>query len=55
MQVLNVNCNDKLTLGDRPMSEMGKGKPVDEMDVICQHYKQCQKCARMEHGEVLKS
>jgi len=42
------NC---LMLGDRPMSEGGKGKPVDELDVTCQHYKQCQKCARMTYGE----
>ena len=40
------------SLGDRPMSEGGKGKPVDDLDVTCQHYKQCQKCARMAHGEV---
>ena len=39
-------------LGDRPMSEGGKGRPVDDLDVTCQHYKQCQKCARMAHGEV---
>ena len=34
------------------MSEGGKGKPVDDLDSICQQYKQCQKCARMTHGEV---
>ena len=34
------------------MSEGGKGRPVDDLDVTCQHYKQCQKCARMAHGEV---
>ena len=43
------NC---LILGDRPMSEMGKGKPVDEMDVACKEYKSCQKCVRMEFGDV---
>jgi len=42
------NC---LILGDRPMSEMGKGKPVDEMDVACKEYKSCQKCVRMEFGD----
>lgn len=42
------NC---LILGDRPMSEMGKGKPVDELDFACREYKQCQKCARMEFGD----
>jgi len=41
------NC---LILGDRPMSEMGKGKPVDELDVACKDYKSCQKCVRMEFG-----
>ena len=30
----------------------GKGKPVDELDATCQQYKQCQKCARMQYGEV---
>ena len=43
------NC---LILGDRPMSEMGKGKPVDELDVACKEYKSCQKCVRMEFGPV---
>jgi len=42
------NC---LILGDRPMSEMGKGKPVDELDVACKEYKSCQKCVRMEFGD----
>lgn len=41
------NC---LILGDRPMSEMGKGKPVDELDTACKDYKSCQKCVRMEFG-----
>lgn len=38
-------------LGDRPLSGMGAGKPVDVFDKICQDYKNCQKCAREEHGE----
>ena len=38
-------------LGDRPLSQMGSGKPVDVFDKICQDYKNCQKCAREEHGE----
>lgn len=42
------NC---LILGDRPMSEMGKGKPVDDLDFICRDYKSCQRCARMEFGK----
>ena len=43
------NC---LMLGDRPISEMGKGKPVDELDTVCRNYKQCQKCVREEYGQV---
>jgi len=38
-------------LGDRPLSQMGAGKPVDDFDKICQEYKNCQKCAREAHGE----
>merc|ERR1712176_1118318 len=38
-------------LGDRPMSEMGKGKPVDALDTRCKAYKDCQKCVREKHGE----
>ena len=38
-------------LGDRPLSEMGKGTPVDELDRSCRVYKECQKCAREEHGK----
>ena len=30
------NC---LILGDRPMSDPGLGKPVDELDVVCKAYK----------------
>ena len=38
-------------LGDRPLAEMGKGKPVDALDIACKAYKDCQRCARMKHGE----
>ena len=38
-------------LGDRPMSEMGKGAPVDALDVRCKAYKDCQKCVRQKHGD----
>ena len=38
-------------LGDRPMSEMGKGRPVDALDNKCKNYKDCQKCVREEYGE----
>ena len=37
------NC---LILGDRPMSDPGHGKPVDELDTVCKAYKDCLKCAR---------
>ena len=40
-----------LMLGDRPMSEMGHGKPVDGLDSVCRKYKECLKCARKKHGE----
>ena len=33
-------------LGDRPMTEMGKGSPVDALDNKCKAYKDCQKCVR---------
>lgn len=39
-----------LILGDRPMSDMGHGKPIDGLDVQCHKYKQCQKCVRKEFG-----
>ena len=42
------NC---LILGDRPMSDPGMGKPVDELDVVCKAYKDCVKCVQMEYGE----
>jgi len=38
-------------LGDRPMSKMGKGKPVDGLDNKCKAYKDCQKCVREKHGD----
>ena len=41
-----------LILGDRPMSDPGHGPPVDELDTVCKQYKDCQKCARMTHGEM---
>lgn len=40
-----------LMLGDRPMSDMGKGKPVDALDNKCKAYKDCQKCVRANHGD----
>merc|ERR1712156_950783 len=40
-----------LMLGDRPMSEMGKGSPVDGLDNGCKAWKDCQKCVREEHGD----
>merc|ERR1711990_1345866 len=43
------NC---LILGDRPMSDPGHGKPVDELDTVCKAYKDCVKCARMEYGDM---
>ena len=30
---------------------LGKGKAVDELDATCKRYKDCLKCARMNHGE----
>ncbi|CAG5113740.1 Oidioi.mRNA.OKI2018_I69.chr2.g7830.t1.cds [Oikopleura dioica] len=43
------NC---LVLGDRPMSDPGKGQPVDELDSVCKAYKDCIKCAKKTHGEM---
>ena len=40
-----------LFLGDRPMSDMGHGRPVDALDTVCKAYKECLKCARMKHGD----
>jgi hypothetical protein len=41
-----------LILGDRPMSDMGHGRPVDALDTVCKAYKECQKCARAKHGDM---
>jgi len=43
------NC---LMLGDRPMSQPGKGRPVDELDSVCKRYKDCIKCAIEKHGDM---
>jgi len=40
-----------LILGDRPMSDMGHGRPVDALDTVCKAYKECQKCARAKYGD----
>lgn len=40
-----------LMLGDRPMSDMGRGEPVDELDSRCRFYKECQRCVRDKHGD----
>merc|ERR1712122_37829 len=40
-----------LMLGDRPMSDMGRGAPVDGLDNKCKAYKDCQKCVREKHGD----
>jgi len=42
------NC---LMLGDRPMSDPGRGQPVDDLDGACRHYKECLRCVRDQHGE----
>lgn len=42
------NC---FMLGDRPMSDPGKGPAVDALDATCKRYKDCLKCARNNHGE----
>lgn len=39
-------------LGDRAMSEMGHGRPVDALDNKCKAYKDCQKCVRDRHGDM---
>jgi len=38
-------------LGDRPLSDPGKGAPVDELDRVCLTFKQCTKCAKQQFGE----
>merc|ERR1712156_11304 len=40
-----------MILGDRAMSEMGKGSPVDGLDNGCKAWKDCQKCVRETHGD----
>jgi len=40
-----------LILGDRPMSDPGHGQPIDPLDRVCKEYKDCLKCARMNHGD----
>ena len=40
-----------MMLGDRPMTEMGHGRPVDALDNKCKAYKDCQKCVRAKHGD----
>lgn len=42
------NC---LILGDRPMSDPGLGRPVDELDTVCKAYKDCQRCVAMKYGD----
>jgi len=49
-QYWTYGCNC-LMLGDRPMTDPGKGKPVDELDSVCKQYKDCLKCASKNHGE----
>ena len=39
-----------MLLGDRPLSSMGHGIPVDGLDKACQIYKECQKCVREKYG-----
>ena len=34
------------------MSDPGHGPPVDALDTVCKKYKDCLKCARLEHGEM---
>ena len=38
--------------GDRPMTQMGFGKPLDGIDTVCRNWKLCQRCVREQHGEV---
>jgi len=38
-------------LGDRPMTEMGMGRPKDALDSKCKAYKECQRCVRKNHGD----
>lgn len=48
--ITNYGCNCP-ELGDRPLSDQGKGMPVDPLDKVCQKFKQCTKCAKEEFGE----
>ena len=47
----SYGCNC-LILGDRPMSDPGLGRPVDELDSVCKAYKDCLKCARRQYGDM---
>lgn len=38
-------------VGDRPMTEMGHGIPVDNLDSSCRQWKECQMCVRQNHGD----
>ena len=40
-----------ILMGDRPLSDMGWGRPVDALDTKCKAYKDCQKCVREKHGD----
>ena len=40
-----------LSSSDRPMSNVGRGAPLDEIDSVCLKYKQCLKCASAEFGD----
>ena len=33
------------------MSDMGLGRPVDALDMVCKTYKNCQKCVRDKFGD----
>jgi len=43
------HCN---FLGDRPLSEMGRGKPKDKIDGLCKRYHHCLQCTRIEYGQM---
>ena len=38
-------------VGDRPMTQMGSGIPVDGLDSACHAWKDCQMCVRQNHGD----
>ena len=48
--ITDYGCNCP-ALGDRPLSDPGKGAPVDQLDKVCQKFKRCTKCAKLEFGE----